>query len=195
MQSRSLGSAGPVSALGLGCMGMSGTYGPVDDADSIATIHAALGRRRQSAGHRRLLRDGPQRDAPAAGAARPQPSGRRPQREVRRAARPDGTLPAWTGAPPRSNFLAYCCAGWTPTTSTSTARHGWIPRCPSRRPSEPSRDSSRQAMSASGPVGSRRRRRCAARTRYTRLRPADRVLACRGTPRRQVRCRGSSRRR
>jgi aryl-alcohol dehydrogenase-like predicted oxidoreductase len=38
-----LGSAGPrVSALGLGCMGMSGMYGPADRAESIATLHAAL---------------------------------------------------------------------------------------------------------------------------------------------------------
>ena len=29
-------------SAGLGCMGMSGTYGPADDAESIATIHAAL---------------------------------------------------------------------------------------------------------------------------------------------------------
>jgi aryl-alcohol dehydrogenase-like predicted oxidoreductase len=41
--SRSLGSHGPrVSALGLGCMGMSDLYGPADRAESIATIHAAL---------------------------------------------------------------------------------------------------------------------------------------------------------
>jgi aryl-alcohol dehydrogenase-like predicted oxidoreductase len=31
-----------VSALGLGCMGMSGMYGPSDRAEGIATIHAAL---------------------------------------------------------------------------------------------------------------------------------------------------------
>jgi aryl-alcohol dehydrogenase-like predicted oxidoreductase len=43
MQQRQLGAAGPnVSAIGLGCMGMSGTYGPADRAESIATIHAAL---------------------------------------------------------------------------------------------------------------------------------------------------------
>jgi aryl-alcohol dehydrogenase-like predicted oxidoreductase len=43
MISRTLGSAGPeVSALGLGCMGMSGMYGETDHAESIATIHAAL---------------------------------------------------------------------------------------------------------------------------------------------------------
>jgi aryl-alcohol dehydrogenase-like predicted oxidoreductase len=43
MQQRQLGRTGPtVSALGLGCMGMSGMYGPADRAESIATIHAAL---------------------------------------------------------------------------------------------------------------------------------------------------------
>jgi aryl-alcohol dehydrogenase-like predicted oxidoreductase len=43
MQHRPLGTNGPtVSALGLGCMGMSGMYGPADRQESIATIHAAL---------------------------------------------------------------------------------------------------------------------------------------------------------
>src|ERR1035441_8017950 len=41
--SRRLGSAGPtVFPLALGCMGMSGMYGPADEAECIATIHAAL---------------------------------------------------------------------------------------------------------------------------------------------------------
>ena len=41
--SRQLGTNGPdVFPLGLGCMGMSGMYGPADETESIATIHAAI---------------------------------------------------------------------------------------------------------------------------------------------------------
>jgi len=43
LQTTTLGRGGPVvSRAGLGLMGMSGIYGPADDAESIATIHAAV---------------------------------------------------------------------------------------------------------------------------------------------------------
>ncbi|MFD1703260.1 aldo/keto reductase [Methylopila henanensis] len=43
MKTRTLGTAGPeVSAIGLGCMSMSGAYGPADRRESVATVHAAL---------------------------------------------------------------------------------------------------------------------------------------------------------
>src|ERR1700683_2585560 len=43
MAPRRLGKQGlTVSAMGLGCMGMSDAYGPADEAESIATIHRAL---------------------------------------------------------------------------------------------------------------------------------------------------------
>ena len=43
LQRRKLGRQGlEVSALGLGCMGMSQSYGPADEAESIATLHRAI---------------------------------------------------------------------------------------------------------------------------------------------------------
>jgi len=43
MDTRKLGKNGPaVSALGLGCMGMTGTYGEPNESESIATIHRAI---------------------------------------------------------------------------------------------------------------------------------------------------------
>lgn len=43
MEQHTLGKTGPnVSIIGLGCMGMSGAYGPADRGESIATIHAAI---------------------------------------------------------------------------------------------------------------------------------------------------------
>lgn len=43
METRTLGNNGPAtSIIGLGCMGMSDLYGPADEQEGIATIHAAL---------------------------------------------------------------------------------------------------------------------------------------------------------
>jgi aryl-alcohol dehydrogenase-like predicted oxidoreductase len=43
MQMRTLGASGPrVSAIGLGCMGMSDFYGPASEQEAVATIHRAL---------------------------------------------------------------------------------------------------------------------------------------------------------
>jgi aryl-alcohol dehydrogenase-like predicted oxidoreductase len=43
LNKRKLGSQGlEVSAIGLGCMGMSQSYGPADEAESIATLHRAI---------------------------------------------------------------------------------------------------------------------------------------------------------
>ena len=43
MEQRTLGGQGlVVSALGLGCMGMSQSYGPADERESVATIHRAI---------------------------------------------------------------------------------------------------------------------------------------------------------
>ncbi|MFS2005594.1 aldo/keto reductase [Duganella sp. CT11-25] len=43
MKQRALGSQGLiVSAQGLGCMGMSNTYGPADESEAIATLHRAI---------------------------------------------------------------------------------------------------------------------------------------------------------
>ena len=89
MNIRRLGADGPaVSAIGLGCMGMSGMYGPADRGESIATIHAALDAGVNlldtgdfyGMGHNELLI--------ARGAPRAPARGVHAERQVRRAARP-----------------------------------------------------------------------------------------------------------
>ena len=109
MEHRELGKDGPlVSAIGLGCMGMSDFYGPADETESIATIHEAIDRGDHPAQHGRLLRDGPQRDAHPPrhrGAARP----RVHLGQVRRAARPRTGGSSGFDARPAAvkNFVSY----------------------------------------------------------------------------------------
>src|SRR5689334_11292252 len=102
METRTLGTNGPrVSALGLGAMGMSDLYGPTDEGESIATIHAAIDAGITlvdtgdfyGAGRNELL---------IARAEGPQARGRRDQRQVRRAARPEGRV-ARVRRPPRGD--------------------------------------------------------------------------------------------
>src|SRR5215213_1426746 len=112
MHTRPLGSTGPqVSALGLGCMGMSWLYGDADRTESVATIHAALEAGVTlfdtgdfyGMGHNEMLISEALRTAPAAlreqafisvkfGALRD----------------PDGGLSGYDGRPPAvKNFAAY----------------------------------------------------------------------------------------
>ena len=108
MQKRRLGNSNlEVSALALGCMGMSGMYGPADERESIATIHAALDAGvtlldtgdYYGAGHNELLIGRALRDRRGQGA---------PVGEVRRAARPRRRLARHRRRPAAvKNFLAY----------------------------------------------------------------------------------------
>ena len=133
MHHHPLGATGPnVSAIGLGCMGMSGMYGPADRAESIATIHAALDAGVTlldtgdfyGMGHNEMLigeaLKGRRRDAAMH------------QRQVRRAARPGRRLGRLRRAPGGGEELRSPtrCNGSASTTSTSTARRASTPTVP-----------------------------------------------------------------
>ena len=135
MEKRKLGTIGPsVSAIGLGCMGMSDFYGPADRSESIATIHAALDAGITlldtgdfyGMGHNEMLiREAPAgataticRSASSSGAARSQ----------------QGFLAMSRPAAIR-NFVAYSLQRLASTPSTSIGPRGSIRMCRSRRPS------------------------------------------------------------
>jgi aryl-alcohol dehydrogenase-like predicted oxidoreductase len=131
---RQLGSTGPtVFPLALGCMGMSAMYGPADENESIATIHAALDAGLNlldtgdyyGAGHNELLIGRALRD-------------RRDKALVSvKFGALRGPEGSWVGMDTRpaatKNFIAYSLTrlGWI--TSTSIVRGASIPGCPSKK--------------------------------------------------------------
>jgi aryl-alcohol dehydrogenase-like predicted oxidoreductase len=137
MEHRKLASTGPtVSAIGLGCMGMSDFYGPTDRSESISTIHAALDAGITlldtgdfyGMGHNEML-------------IREALSGRgrdKFQISVKFGALRDPAKPgsAMTAGRRRCGiFSAIRCSGLASRPSTSTGRRGLIHRCRSKTPS------------------------------------------------------------
>ena len=123
-----------VSAIGLGCMGMSEFYGEPDDEQSVATIHRALDigvtfldtSDMYGSGHNEQLVGRGDRRAPRRGPARHQV--RDPARGRRRA----GSTTARSGS---ARPATAPCAGWASTGSTSTTCTAAIRTSRSRRAS------------------------------------------------------------
>ena len=140
MQKIQLGRNGAmVSAFGLGCMGMSGGYGPADEKECVTTIHAALeagiimldtgdfyGMGQNEMLIREALKGGKRERAFIAvkyGSMRG----------------PDLKILGDDGRPNATkNYLPYSRAGSAPTMSISISRPASIPMCRSRIRSAPS---------------------------------------------------------
>ena len=133
MHTRTLGQGLEVSAVGLGCMGMSQGYGPNPGAapEMIAVLRGALDRRRHVLRHRRGLRPVRQRGARRRGArTRPRPGGDRDQVRVGHPGRRD------VGVDSRPEHIREVAdaslRGCAPTGSTCSTSTGSTPTCPSR---------------------------------------------------------------
>ena len=193
MQTVTLGRKGPtVGAVGLGCMGMSGIYGPADEAESIATIHAALeagitlldtGDFYGMGHNEMLIRRGARR--------RPRDA-RRAVGEVRRAARSRRRLrsASTAGRPAVKNFLAYTLrrlgTDYIDIYRPARARSGGADRGYRRRHR---RHGQGRLRPPHRPVGSRRRDHPPRARRASDRRSADRIFADRAAASRTRSCR------
>ena len=164
-------SNGPeVSRIGLGCMGMSGMYGPADAAREHRDDPRGAGCGHHSARHRRLLRDGPQRAADLGGAANARPRRGADQRQVRRASA-DPTRAGWAttlGRPRSRRRSPTACSGWERPRRHLPARAAGPSRCRSRRRSGRSPRWCRPATSATSACRRSARTRSAAPPRCIR---------------------------
>ena len=140
LQRRKLGSQGlEVSALGLGCMGMSQSYGPADETESIATLHRAIELGCNFLDTAEVY--GPLTNEALLGKAL---KGRRHEVTI-------ATKFAWkfkdgkqipgaraSSRPTSARPSRARCAAWAPTTSTCCTSTASIRRCRSRRSRAPS---------------------------------------------------------
>jgi hypothetical protein len=139
MQTRQLGKSGlTVSALGLGCMGMSDFYGQRDDAESLRTLARALELGVTFFDTADMY--GPYTNEELLGRFFKEDKTRRARVQLATKfgiVRDPKTLAsvASAGAPTTCARPAKAaCSAWAPTTSTFTTSTASTPRCPSKKP-------------------------------------------------------------
>ena len=179
MEPRRLGRQGlTVSAMGLGCMGMSDAYGPADEAESVATIHRAL-----ELGINLLDTSdayGPFTNEELVGKAI------RSRRDEVRVATKFGFVGGTEGGGGGIDGGRSTCArpatarsgGWGSITSTSTTSTASIQRSPSKRPSARWRSWCGMGTCVTSGCARRRPRPSAGRMPYTRSPPFRPSIRC-----------------